>query len=386
MSSGMHRKTRFPGYRPAHRKHSRKARIVAGAGGIGIAAATGAVLAASTAPANHTAGTVGRSSPGTANVMDAARYYYVQPGDDLTSIAKKVYGSGRYWSGIYLANKAKIENPNMILVGWELSIPVTPSDQYVPLPSPTPGQSPEPSSHTEQTSSPLPQPTPVYQNPAEPDQTYTGTGTSAYQQCVIQAESGGNPQIFNSTGHYGLYQFAYGTWVANGGNSADFGHASVAEQNQVFATTYAADGTQPWESDGCSGSTQAKTSGHSGSATLTSKTSLGAETLSWAETDLAGAPYVWGGNGPGYDCSGLVVAAFAHEGVTLPRTTYEMLASSLLVPTDDPQRGDLVFPDSGHVEFYVSGTTSFGEHESGETAGYLNWGSWPAGTRFFTVR
>jgi hypothetical protein len=56
----------------------------------------------------------------------------------------------------------------------------------------------------------------------------------------------------NSTGHYGLYQFDYSTWTANGGSGADFGNASVAEQNQVFSNAYAASGTSPWAPyDGC---------------------------------------------------------------------------------------------------------------------------------------
>lgn len=77
-------------------------------------------------------------------------------------------------------------------------------------------------------------------------------GGSGYQACVISRESGGNSQVMNSSGHYGLYQFDAGTWASGGGSAADFGHASVAEQNKVFASVYAARGTQPWSpSDGC---------------------------------------------------------------------------------------------------------------------------------------
>ena len=46
----------------------------------------------------------------------------------------------------------------------------------------------------------------------------------------------------NSSGHYGLYQFSSSTWSAYGGNPADFGNASVAEQNQVFNNAIAAGG------------------------------------------------------------------------------------------------------------------------------------------------
>ena len=75
----------------------------------------------------------------------------------------------------------------------------------------------------------------------------------SFRQCVIQRESGGNSQVMNSTGHYGLYQFAYGTWVAYGGSPSAFGHASVAQQNQVFANAMATPGgASNWRSyDGC---------------------------------------------------------------------------------------------------------------------------------------
>jgi hypothetical protein len=77
-------------------------------------------------------------------------------------------------------------------------------------------------------------------------------GTSSFQACVISRESGGNSQVMNASGHYGLYPFSYSTWVAHGGNPADFGHASVAEQNRVFANTVAQDGHSDWSPyDGC---------------------------------------------------------------------------------------------------------------------------------------
>ena len=74
-----------------------------------------------------------------------------------------------------------------------------------------------------------------------------------FAQCVIQRESGGSSQVMNSTGHYGLYQFAYGTWVAYGGSPSAFGHASVAQQNQVFANAMATPGgANNWRPyDGC---------------------------------------------------------------------------------------------------------------------------------------
>ena len=69
---------------------------------------------------------------------------------------------------------------------------------------------------------------------------------------MIARESGGNAQVMNASGHYGLYQFSYATWVAYGGSPASFGHASVAEQNQVFDNAIAAGGQSNWSAyDGC---------------------------------------------------------------------------------------------------------------------------------------
>ena len=79
------------------------------------------------------------------------------------------------------------------------------------------------------------------------------TTGGSFAQCVIRRESGGSSQVMNSTGHYGLYQFAYGTWVAYGGSPSAFGHASVAQQNQVFANAMATPGgANNWGPyDGC---------------------------------------------------------------------------------------------------------------------------------------
>lgn len=83
----------------------------------------------------------------------------------------------------------------------------------------------------------------------------TGGGysvSSGFQACVIRAESGGNPQIWNASGHWGLYQFSYSTWVAHGGASSLFGHADGAYQTQIFWNTVRQDGTSDWAPyDGC---------------------------------------------------------------------------------------------------------------------------------------
>ena len=70
-----------------------------------------------------------------------------------------------------------------------------------------------------------------------------------------------------------------------------------------------------------------------------------------------GTPYVWGGASPGgFDCSGLVMWAFAQVGVSLPHSSYAQYGSGVPVSRDQLQPGDLVFFDGlGHVGIYIGG-------------------------------
>lgn len=171
----------------------------------------------------------------------AVQLVTVESGNTLSGIAKDKCGAIADWTGIYIKNRKAIgSNYNLIQVGQELvldcrvvSVPVvTVADTYV--------------QHARVSVA----------TPRSTYHAYSGNvnpgGYSGFQQCVIIRESGGRSQVMNSSGHYGLYQFDYGTWVSGGGSRADFGHASVAEQNRVFAAIYAARGSEPWSpSDGC---------------------------------------------------------------------------------------------------------------------------------------
>jgi cell wall-associated NlpC family hydrolase len=70
-----------------------------------------------------------------------------------------------------------------------------------------------------------------------------------------------------------------------------------------------------------------------------------------------GCWYLWGGTGPcstGFDCSGLVQAAWASAGVSIERTTYQQFGSLPHVSKADLQPGDIVFFESlGHEGMYV---------------------------------
>lgn len=83
--------------------------------------------------------------------------------------------------------------------------------------------------------------------------------------------------------------------------------------------------------------------------------SVGVEALREALTKVGDA-YVWGAAGPGtFDCSGLVVWAYAQIGISLPHYTGDLWNSGVHVARSQLQPGDLVFffPDIGHVGIYV---------------------------------
>lgn len=182
----------------------------------------------------------------------AAHTYTVRAGQSMSDVARLRCHQARFWTGIYAASRAlgwTARNANVLSTGQHLWISCAYDARQLRF-APAPPPPPAPvravvAVATASTGSGY-----AASSYSAPAATYHGTGS--YQQCVISRESGGNSQVMNSSGHYGLYQFDAPTWASGGGSPADFGHASVAEQNRVFAAVYAARGTQPWSpSDGC---------------------------------------------------------------------------------------------------------------------------------------
>lgn len=174
------------------------------------------------------------------------RLYKVRAGDTLSSIARSEYGSASRWPALWWANRGKVRNPDVLIRGELLRL----SDWHPAarwLDRRAMRAIPRPKIITTAAVS-------TSNAPAAPvgGSTITPSGSS-FEQCVISRESGGSTQVMNASGHWGLYQFSYGTWVAYGGSPADFGHAGAAVQEQVFAAAMATPGgANNWRPyDGC---------------------------------------------------------------------------------------------------------------------------------------
>jgi peptidoglycan DL-endopeptidase CwlO len=83
--------------------------------------------------------------------------------------------------------------------------------------------------------------------------------------------------------------------------------------------------------------------------------SVGVQALKWALTRI-GDPYVWGAAGPdSFDCSGLVMWAYAQVGISLEHFTGDQWNEGEHVSISQLEPGDLVFfyADLGHVGMYI---------------------------------
>ena len=81
--------------------------------------------------------------------------------------------------------------------------------------------------------------------------------------------------------------------------------------------------------------------GHHSDTAVAAPGKATAAAIAYAQAQL-GKPYQWGAAGPdAFDCSGLVMRAYASAGVSIARTSQAQWATE--PPVSDPAPGDLVF-------------------------------------------
>lgn len=126
------------------------------------------------------------------------------------------------------------------------------------------------------------------------------------------------------------------------------------------------------------------------------KAELTAYTSTWTQAEVAvhwaesqrGKPYCYGGTGLAcYDCSGLVMMAYRHAGVYIPRTTYEMQQDyPRIFRVRRPVPGDIILYGwpAYHAALYVGPDREIAATGYGRPIGFMsiNW----APHAFYRVR
>ena len=163
---------------------------------------------------------------------------------------------------------------------------------------------------------------------------------------------------------------------------ADGLNGALGTVEQTSDTTEAADSADPLSAVLPEVETAADVSVKSQKSVAAMANSSQVEAVIARAQSQIGTPYVWGGgdaNGPttgvnggsvsGFDCSGLVLYAFAAAGVALPHYTGYQYQRGTQVPASEAQRGDLLFWGPGgnqHVAIYLGDGTMIEAPQAGQ--------------------
>ncbi len=177
--------------------------------------------------------------------------YTIRPGDTLSAIAARAYGSAADWPAIWWANRRQVPDPDMITTGQRLALPsshqvppwlarsaLAAAAAARPAPAAPAGAAPADPAAAAQASSPAPA-------------SSGGVNWSAIAAC----ESGGNWAASTGNGFYGGLQFTEQTWLGYGGGqyapSANL--ATPAQQIAVAQKVLAGQGIGAWPVCGARG-------------------------------------------------------------------------------------------------------------------------------------
>ena len=127
-----------------------------------------------------------------------------------------------------------------------------------------------------------------------------------------------------------------------------------AAKDKAAADKAAAAALAQQEASSSAAGAQSSSSAASTSGSVTASSASAQAAVNFAMAQI-GKPYKYGASGPdGYDCSGLVMAAYASAGVSIPRTSEAQQSGLTSVSLSDLQVGDLVFFYGGsHVGMYI---------------------------------
>lgn len=97
-------------------------------------------------------------------------------------------------------------------------------------------------------------------------------------------------------------------------------------------------------------------------------TDVSSANLMKASAELAGTPYVFGGQTPGgIDCSGYVLFVYSQFGVDLPHSVYQQAKLGTKISADEALPGDLViFNDFSHNGIYAGNGNFYHSPQPGD--------------------
>lgn len=174
--------------------------------------------------------------------------YTVRPGDTLSSIAARSYGSAADWPALWWANRRPVPDPGMITAGQRL---VLPSSHQVPrwLARAALAATAATRPASAATSGPAPA------APAQASSSVPAASSGANWSAIAACESGGNWSASTGNGFYGGLQFTEQTWLAYGGGqyASSANLASPAQQIAVAQRVLAGQGIGAWPVCGAHG-------------------------------------------------------------------------------------------------------------------------------------
>ena len=176
--------------------------------------------------------------------------YTIRPGDTLSQIAARAYGSAADWPAIWRANRRQVPDPDLIPAGQRLALPGSP--QVPPwlarsALAAAAAARPAPAAPAGATAAPA---APA-QAPGPAPASSGGTNWSAIAAC----ESGGNWAASTGNGFYGGLQFTEQTWLGYGGGryASSANLATAAQQIAVAQRVLAGQGIGAWPVCGAHG-------------------------------------------------------------------------------------------------------------------------------------
>jgi len=178
--------------------------------------------------------------------------YTVKPGDTLSAIAHKAYGSRADWPALWWTNRHKVGNPDAIVVGQRLRLSTWhPRKAWIvraAMAASTPPAAAQSPSSLPATSS-----APSYSGSSSAGGSYSGSGVN--WDAIAACESGGNWSTNTGNGFSGGLQFSQGTWDAYGGGqySSTAAGASRSQQIAVAQKVLAGQGIGAWPVCGSNG-------------------------------------------------------------------------------------------------------------------------------------